>query len=214
MRKCDDCKELALYGVEVRRRCEDHQLPTDFNLVERPCTQCQLTAVLNHRDICSYCEPSLYLKYTKRKERIIKDLLDVHALVPTSHDQVVFDTTLCGRERPDFFFDLGTHVVILEVDEGQHKDRQCTCEQTRMVNVTQGLGGLRVRWLRYNPDTFKLPNGRKSTMSEARRHSHLLAWLRLSLKTRPLSLLEVVYLCYDGCEDLVGAEQIMMIGQI
>jgi len=164
--------------------------------------------------MCSYCEPSLYLKYTKRKEKIVKDLLDVHGLVPTRQDQVAFDTTLCGRERPDFFFDAGTHVVILEVDEGQHKDRQCACEQARMVNVTQGLGGLYVRWLRYNPDGFKLSSGRKSTLSDVRRHNHLLRWLRVSLQTPPASLLEVVYLCYDGCSDLVGTDQIMTIDQL
>ena len=213
-RKCDECKELALYGEETRRRCEDHRLETDFNLVERPCTQCNLTSVLNHRDICSYCEPSLYLKYTKRKEKVIKDLLVVNDLVPTSQDQVAFDTTLCGRERPDFLFDMGTHVVILEVDEGQHKDRQCTCEQARMVNVTQGLGGLHVRWLRYNPDAFKLPSGRQSQVSDTRRHAHLLEWLRLSMKTVPATMLEIVYLYYDGCQDLVGADQIMNIEQI
>ena len=66
-------------------------------------------------------------KYTKRKEKVIKDLLSVNGLAPTSHDQVPFDTTLYGRERPDFLFDVGTHVVILEVDENQHKDRQCLC---------------------------------------------------------------------------------------
>ena len=202
-----------MYGIETRRRCEDHWVDTDFNLVERPCTQCGLTAVLNHKLICSYCEPSLYFKYTKQK-KVIKDLLSVNGLEPSSHDQVPFDTTLCGRERPDFLFDMGTHMVILEVDENQHKDRQCLCEQTRMVNITQGLGGVFVRWLRYNPDPFKLLNGRLSTLSDSRRHVHLLAWLRLSMQTVPTSLLEVVYLCYNGCEDLVGKDKIMTIDQL
>ena len=104
--------------------------------------------------------------------------------------------------------------MILEVDEWQHKDRQCTCEQARMVNITQCLGGPHVRWLRYNPDAFKLPSGRKSQMSVARRHVHLLAWLRASIQTMPSQMLEIVYLCYDGCEDLVGSDQIMAIQQI
>ena len=36
--------------------------------------------------------------------------------------------------------DLEDRNVILEVDECQHYNRNCHCEQTRMVNVSQSLG--------------------------------------------------------------------------
>ena len=61
---------------------------------------------------------------------------------------------------------------------------------------------------------FKLPSGRKSQMSVARLHAHLLDWLRASIKTPPSQMLEIVYLCYDGCADLIGSDQIMAIQQI
>ena len=40
---------------------------------------------------------------------------------------------LCAWDRAD-------RVVMLEIDEGQHKYRPCECEQTRMMNVSQAIG--------------------------------------------------------------------------
>jgi hypothetical protein len=48
-----------------------------------------------------------------------------------------------ARERPDFLWDQGHLVVIVEVDEEQHLGRACECEQARMINVSQDLAAPR-----------------------------------------------------------------------
>lgn len=64
-----------------------------------------------------------------------------------------------GREGPDLVFvsNNGTHYVILEVDEKQHKSYNVECECNRMVNIGQSLGQP-VMFIRYNPNKYKIKN--------------------------------------------------------
>lgn len=88
--------------------------------------------------------------------------------------------TTCGKERPDFVIHCGSHVILLEVDEGQHKHYECLCKQVRMINITQAFGGLPCFWIRYNPDAFKNDKGMKSKITGRKREVHLLKWIKLA----------------------------------
>ncbi|KAI9089581.1 hypothetical protein DFS34DRAFT_385310 [Phlyctochytrium arcticum] len=61
---------------------------------------------------------------------------------------------VCGLERPDFWIDWHTHMLVVEVDEDQHWSSACECEQTRMVNISQSFGMPTV-FLRWNPDDYR-----------------------------------------------------------
>jgi hypothetical protein len=37
----------------------------------------------------------------------------------------------CSRKRPDLLLDLGYQVLIVEIDENQHRDYDCSCENKR-----------------------------------------------------------------------------------
>ncbi len=39
----------------------------------------------------------------------------------------------CSRRRPDLLLDMGSHVVIVEVDENKHDEYDCTCENRRLI---------------------------------------------------------------------------------
>lgn len=187
-------------------RCEIHHLEDDYNLAERPCKSCGLPNVLNHENVCRFCEPTTFKNYVKRKENRVRLLLEKNGLCFTHADKIV--DAKCGLERPDFVFEMATHVVILEVDENQHKSYPCECEQVRMVNVTQAYGGLHVFWIRYNPDAFK---GCSTTLTDNDREKHLLDWVKWSLEHIPSQLAEVVYLFYDGCDKVSKASEIQIL---
>ena len=111
--------------------------------------------------------------------------------------QEVATTIIAQPERPDFVWDCKTHYVILEVDEFQHNDRPCECEQTCMVNVTQSLGRPCL-WVRYNPDDFK---GQKASLKELRRREMLEKYLiqcHHSSPQNPSEFCRVSYLFFDG----------------
>jgi hypothetical protein len=55
---------------------------------------------------------------------------------------LVFDKTIqdgCSRRRPDIFLDVGTHVLIVEVDENKHSSYDCSCENKRIMILSQDM---------------------------------------------------------------------------
>jgi hypothetical protein len=195
------CKQLAIFGIDKQRlHCEEHKTEEEYNLVERKCESCGLMDVLDNNNICRSCDPTNFQKYIKRKEYRIKDLLDAQQLKYV-HDKIP-NGTKCGRERPDFVFKFVDRIVILEVDENQHKSYPEECEKIRMLNITQSFGGIPVFWIRYNPDDFKTLNEkRKSTITQNAKEQHLIDWLKWSFQREMKNLGEVVYLFYDGCKE-------------
>ncbi len=205
------CKQLALFGLDNQRfHCEEHKTNEECNLVERKCESCGLMEVLDKNNICRVCDPTNFKKYTKRKEYRIKDLLDAHQL-KYIHDKIC-NGTKCGKERCDFVFEFDGIIVILEVDENQHKSYPKECEKIRMFNITQSFGGIPVFWIRYNPDDFKTLNEkRKSTITQNAKEQHLIDWLKWSFQREMRNLGEVVYLFYDRCKEKTFESDILIL---
>ena len=60
----------------------------------------------------------------------------------------------CSKRRPDLLLDLGYQVIIIEVDENQHIDYDCSCENKRIMELSQDLGHTSIIFIRFNPDDY------------------------------------------------------------
>ena len=195
------CREVATHGITASVRCGQHMLPGDDNLVERECRNCHLPNVLNSDALCVDCFAWTSGKRPRlAKQRDVLQFLD-HCFTEFPYDTtdvVPQDLKDCDRrERPDVMWNKADRIVILEVDEQQHKSRPCECEQTRMMNISQALHCEKTVWIRYNPDSFKSPESRK--WSRTKRHDFLKQWLTWSLTEAILPYtISVVYLFFDG----------------
>jgi len=59
------------------------------------------------------------------------------------------------KRRPDLLLDLGYQVIIIEVDENQHTDYDCSCENKRTMELSQDLGHRPIVFIRFNPDDYE-----------------------------------------------------------
>jgi hypothetical protein len=57
--------------------------------------------------------------------------------------------------------DMGSHVVIVEVDEDRHQYYTCSCESKRIMEISQDLGNRPLVVIRFNPDSYTDTNGTK-----------------------------------------------------
>ena len=101
----------------------------------------------------------------KIKERHVIDALATAELglpdgvVPVC-DRRVDGTGECGsRRRPDWIVDLGTHAIIVEIDEDQHRGYDSTCENKRLMELFGDLGDRPMVVVRFNPDDYVDANG-------------------------------------------------------
>ena len=195
--KCVVCRKPAFFGKAfVPRHCEAHKSDDDENLIERACVSCNLTMVLDKNDKCEYCDRTRFETARLAKQNALMDYLNKRGLKGDSTD-IVIEHGACGRERPDRTFDFEDKIVILECDEHQHRDRQCECEQTRMVNISQSYGGMPVYFIRWNPDHYD------STKPDAvaKRHKRvadMIDEIRNRVAELPKALLSVTYMYYNG----------------
>jgi hypothetical protein len=163
--------------------------------------------VLDANNKCEFCDPSRFETNRLAKQNALMSYLDKHKLRGNSTD-VVIEKGTCGLERPDRVFELEDKVVILECDEHQHKDRQCSCEQTRMVNLGQSFGGTPVYFLRWNPDAYAPGDGRNPE-PVVRRHKLVADYLHQiedGYVDLPNALVSVLYLYHDGWTTLAEAK--------
>ena len=93
------------------------------------------------------------LRNYKTKEKAVADF--VKASFPDQtwiHDKKVADG--CSKRRPDLLCDLGDQVVVVEVDEDQHEGYDCTCENKRLMEISQDIGHRPLVFIRFNPDDY------------------------------------------------------------
>jgi hypothetical protein len=196
-RKCSLCKEPAIYGVGVPVRCEQHKEPDDLNHVERTCVSCNLTMILNKDDKCQYCDPNEFNKTRLAKQNRVKQWLDANDIEYDSCDRRI-ENGQCFDYRPDFMFDCGTHMVVLEIDENQHKERAELCECVRMVNIFQSFG-MPTKFVRYNPDPYRMEESKKDPTFNTRMKL-LKEHLRYAFDDPPVAPLSVKHLYFDNQE--------------
>jgi hypothetical protein len=63
---------------------------------------------------------------------------------------------LCNPVRPDFFWDFGTWVLVVENDEHQHVLNEARCELLRLQDIVNAFAETPTYVIRYNPHAFKV----------------------------------------------------------
>ena len=93
-------------------------------------------------------------------------------------------------------------IIFLEVDEHQHKSYELTCEVSRMSKILEILtiqgNTLPIRFIRYNPHSFKLDNETCRT-TQKQRHATLINTIYTTTFTTHFS---VKYLFYNNYNNI------------
>jgi hypothetical protein len=191
-RRCDEssCKNSAQYGFEgcFPVYCEiHHDSNQHVNLVEQVCNSCGLMNIL--RDgLCLFCNPASKREILK-KQNDVRDWLYANGYHVISCDKRI-DGGACGKERPDFVLETDSgFFVVIEIDEFQHFSYISECENTRMINISQSLGGPTM-FIRFNPDNYTVGKS-KQHVRLADRYKVLKKWLDTCVGTSVESIKEI-----------------------
>lgn len=113
----------------------------------------------NVKNLCKYCnnEPnSAYICIRCVKAYNKKEWSVVNYIKKNIDTKFEYNTSNmlngCSKRRPDVYFELDKYVVIVEIDENQHKAYNDICECARLNEIVNGIGGRSVIIIRYNPD--------------------------------------------------------------
>ena len=89
----------------------------------------------------------------KTKERSVADFIEQQfPEVPWTAEKTISEG--CSKRRPDILLDLGYQVLIIEIDENQHSNYDCSCENKRLMELSRDVGHRPIIFIRFNPDSY------------------------------------------------------------
>jgi hypothetical protein len=140
---CIDCDGSALCKTEL---CEN----IGYEKYNGHCLRC-----------CIYLFPDIkVIKNYKTKERAVVEFVkNKFSTVDWINDKKIEDG--CSRKRPDLLGDFGSHIIIIEVDENAHSNYDCSCENKRLMILSQDVNHRPIVFIRFNPDEYINVDGKK-----------------------------------------------------
>ena len=60
----------------------------------------------------------------------------------------------CSKRRPDLLLDMGSHIIIVEIDENKPSNYNCSCEHKRLMEISQDVNHRPIIFIRFNPDEY------------------------------------------------------------
>ena len=149
--------------------CADHKLEGMVNVVSKHCCSplCTIQVTNKYSGYClrcfvQYCPDVPVARNYKTKETaVVHFIQERFSHIDWTWDKRIVDG--CSKRRPDLIADMGSHVLIIEVDENEHIDYDTTCENKRIAQLWQDVGYRSLVMLRFNPDSYICADGTKVT---------------------------------------------------
>ena len=162
---CEEgCKKLPTFNFEGEKcplYCAEHKKEGMMDVKNKDCNSSWcFTRVQNNKydGFCLRCFIYLFpdkpvSRNYKTKEYAVVEF--VTSKFPEVHwiaDKII--NAGCSKRRPDLLLDLGYQILIVEIDENQHIDYDCSCENKRIMELSQDTGHRPIIFIRFNPDKY------------------------------------------------------------
>lgn len=163
-RKRADCKECG--GSNI---CKHHKLKKSCKECDGyalcKSSWCHTTGITKYNGYCLNCcihlcpEIEVSRNYKTKENDVVSRIKQHFPNFDWIADKRIQDG--CSKRRPDLLLDLGTQIIIVEVDENKHNDYDCSCEHKRLMELSQDVGHRPIIFIRFNPDDYTDINGNK-----------------------------------------------------
>ena len=170
----DGCKITSHFNFEgetKRLYCSIHKKNNMMNVNKKTCKSewCD-TQVRTEKydDYCLYCYINLFpdkpvsRNYKTKEFSVVEFVKKKFSDLDWISDKIINEG--CSKKRPDLLLDLGYQILIIEIDENQHKSSNydCSCENKRIMELSTDMGHRPIVFIRFNPDTY-IKDGKKIT---------------------------------------------------
>ena len=166
----EGCKKQPSFNKEGETKalyCSIHKKDGMVDVKHQPCKSdwCNTIPGDKYEGYCLFCYINLFpdkpvvRNYKTKEKEVVDRILKIFPNFTWVYDKKVQDG--CSKRRPDLLLDLGTHIIIVEIDENAHTEYDCSCENKRLMEISQDLGFRPIVFIRFNPDDYIDKNGKK-----------------------------------------------------
>jgi len=155
--QCIDCNGSS-YCIHKKRKIYCKQCGGG-RLCKTPL--CETISTPKYKGHCLACFIHLFPDQPNARNYKTKEQDVVHRIMQTFRDFTwIADKRVqdgCSRRRPDLLLDMGSHIIIVEIDENKHSGYDC--ENKRIMLLSQDLQHRPIVFIRFNPDSYTNQDG-------------------------------------------------------
>ena len=163
-KKCihEGCKVGPHFNIEGEKPlyCSAHKKEGMVDVTHTTCKTylCSTRVQEKYDGYCLFCyintfpDKPVSRNYKTKEYAVVERIKTKYPDLSWKTDKIVQDG--CSKRRPDILLDLGYQIIIVEVDENQHIDYDCSCENKRIMELSQDLGHRPIVFIRFNPDDY------------------------------------------------------------
>ena len=158
------CKKRPTFNIEDEKTalyCLAHKKDKMVNVISKTCKTylCSTHVQEKYDGYCLFCYINLFpdkpvsRNYKTKEYSVVEYVKTQFPNLKWVADKIVNGG--CSKRRPDLLLDLLYQIIIIEIDENQHIDYDCTCQNKRIMELSQDLGHRPIVFIRFNPDDYK-----------------------------------------------------------
>ena len=159
-----NCKTIPNYNYQdekIALYCSEHKTENMVNIVSKACKThlCNILVGDKYDGYCLRCYMYLFpdkpvsRNYKTKEYSVVEYVQSKFQNFTWIADKIVNGG--CSKRRPDLLLDLNYQIIIVEIDENQHSDYDCSCENKRIMELSQDLGHRPIVFIRFNPDDYE-----------------------------------------------------------
>jgi hypothetical protein len=164
----EGCKTIPIYNVEGETKalyCSVHKKEGMVNVKDKTCKTYLCSTIVQEKydGYCLFCYMHLFpdkpvsRNYKTKEYAVVDRITQTFTSFTWIADKKVQDG--CSLRRPDLLLDMGSHIIIVEIDENKHTDYDCSCEHKRLMELSQDLQHRPIVFIRFNPDDYTNQDG-------------------------------------------------------
>jgi EsV-1-7 cysteine-rich motif len=158
---CETISTFNFSGQTVGKFCSIHKETNMIDVKHKRCKThlCDTFAWnTNYDGYCMRCyvhtfpDKPVSRNYKTKERTVAETVLEKFPDISWNCDKKVQDG--CSLRRPDIKGDMGSHVVIIEIDENHHSSYDCSCENRRIMEISRDVDHRPIVFIRFNPDGY------------------------------------------------------------
>jgi|TARA_B110000259_G_scaffold188217_1_gene245649 hypothetical protein len=159
---CNTQPHFNKVGEKIGIYCGKHRKGDMIDVKSKKCINdhCdEFKSTLKYRGYCIPCfmnefpDEPVVRNYKTKENTVSQYIKTKYPHLSWITDKKIQDG--CSSKRPDMLVDMGTHIVITEIDENKHEDYDTICENKRIMQLSQDVGHRPIVFIRFNPDNYK-----------------------------------------------------------
>ena len=159
-----ECKIIPNYNFENETDalyCTTHKKEGMIDVKHKICKTflCSTIVQKKYDGYCLYCyihlfpDAPLSRNYKTKETAVATFIKKNNPEYDFQIDKKILDG--CSKRRPDLLLDLGYQIIIIEIDENKHANYDCSCENKRIMEISQDLAHRPIVFIRFNPDSYE-----------------------------------------------------------